>query len=323
MSWKFSASKPWLRMVVLLCTCALTLPAWAEQAGARPRSDADCRGRRSPTPICPGGWCWQHPLPQGEDLLRLWHEGPSATWAVGFNGIALRWDGCYWRQVDLGVNEHLWDIWGSGPNDIWVIMETGGFLHWNGEAWQPVTVGENDEPTMQPLALWGAGADDIWAVGTRGSIYHWDGERWSNVESSVSTHLYRVWGFSADDIWAVGEGGTIIHWNGTSWSSISSGTVNSLMGVWGTNEDSVWSVGLSGTVLHWNGELWSPTPAGTGVHLFGIGGDSNTGMRECQEENAGAAAVVTIVQDNSGDSSPRQTSHRAATAIAPESELIR
>ncbi len=44
-----------------------------------------------------------------EDVTRL------QLMAVG-QGLALRWDGCRWRQVPTGVTENLWDIWAHHLN---------------------------------------------------------------------------------------------------------------------------------------------------------------------------------------------------------------
>jgi len=43
-----------------------------------------------PTPLCnPGGFCWENPLPQGNDLYRAWGRAPNDVWFVGAYGTLL------------------------------------------------------------------------------------------------------------------------------------------------------------------------------------------------------------------------------------------
>ncbi len=40
-----------------------------------------------PPPICSsGGWCWQNPLPQGNNLNAVWSADSNNSWAVGVAG---------------------------------------------------------------------------------------------------------------------------------------------------------------------------------------------------------------------------------------------
>ena len=47
-------------------------------------------GSPKPGPVCnPGGFCWENPLPQGNDLNRAWGRTTSDVWFVGAYGTLL------------------------------------------------------------------------------------------------------------------------------------------------------------------------------------------------------------------------------------------
>src|SRR4051794_23454355 len=47
----------------------------------------------NPTPVCdPAGFCWENPLPQGNDLYRAWGSSAGNVWFVGKSGTILHWD---------------------------------------------------------------------------------------------------------------------------------------------------------------------------------------------------------------------------------------
>ncbi len=54
------------------------------------RCDASAAVSPKPAPLCnPGGFCWENPLPQGNDLYRAWGRAKNDVWFVGDYGTLL------------------------------------------------------------------------------------------------------------------------------------------------------------------------------------------------------------------------------------------
>ena len=63
-------------------------------------------------PICSsGGWCWQNPLPQGNNLRGVWASAPNSMWAVGDGGTILYWNGTGWSQQSIASQLNLNAVW--------------------------------------------------------------------------------------------------------------------------------------------------------------------------------------------------------------------
>ena len=135
--------------------------------GQTDADDSGCAAR-----ICsPDGWCWENPLPQGNDLLDVWIAPGGDVWAVGAAGTVLR--------------AHLDD----------------GFRTW----WREPT------PTAVPLtAVWGADDSHVWAVGVEGTVLFYDGTGWVRENSGSQKMLSDVFGFGPGDVWVVGQDGTLL-----------------------------------------------------------------------------------------------------------------
>ncbi len=135
--------------------------------GQTDADDSGCAAR-----ICsPDGWCWENPLPQGNDLLDVWIAPGGDAWAVGAAGSVL--------------HAHLDD----------------GFRTW----WREPT------PTEVPLtAVWGADDHHVWAVGVEGTVLFYDGTGWVRENSGSQALLTDVFGFGPGDVWVVGQDGTLL-----------------------------------------------------------------------------------------------------------------
>jgi hypothetical protein len=72
-------------------------------------------------------------------LLALHGFAANDVWAVGDDGLALRFDGTQWTKVTSGTSQNLHAVWGATSNDVWVTGEGGIVLRWNGTSLQPVT----------------------------------------------------------------------------------------------------------------------------------------------------------------------------------------
>lgn len=211
-------------------------------------------------------WCWQNPLPHGNDLWDVWASNSSDVWVVGEKVSMLHWNGARWSRPAGRANESAYSVWGATPDDVWAYSDR--LLHWNGDEW---SAWEIDAGTPLSLgALGGSSASDVWAVGYGDSAIHWNGAEWSLEPPDGGVNLDAVWSWSSTDAWAVGTG-ALVHWNGLTWDRVPppGGTPGSFYrAVWGSAPTDVWAVGLSGLALHWNGASWGPFPAPVGLYDF-------------------------------------------------------
>jgi len=166
--------------------------------------------------LCHGGWCFEDPLPTGEELIDVVSGGRDdaiiATAGGGALGSSLiRWDGVAFRAHD--VNEHVTALHRAGPKEVWATTREGVLLRGDGVTWTAIDFGGKSALT----SIWGAGADAIWAVGDDGVIVRWDGAAWTRAASPVKERLRIVRGRARDDVWAGGDG-VILHYDGKSWS---------------------------------------------------------------------------------------------------------
>jgi len=203
-------------------------------------------------------WCWLNPLPQGNELEKVWVRTPTDVWAVGWGGTVIRFDGTAWQLVPSGTKEYLTGVWGTSANDVWVTGANGTLRHWTGSGWTAVDTGN----TLWLQAVWGLAQNDVWAVGWGDETLHFDGTKWTNVpgpSTSTLDILESVWGSATNDVWAAGGAhGWVQHWDGHTWTQINPGVIGDaeLHGVTGTGAGDVW-VGGYDLIKHWNGSGWS------------------------------------------------------------------
>jgi hypothetical protein len=235
------------------------------------------------TPGCDGaGFCWENPLPTGQDLRGLWGSSANDVWATGI-GVVLHYDGHDWRPLTVTRSDlYLNSVWGAAANDVWMVGRTENgqavALHWDGHA-----LSELDMTVSTTLkSVWGSGPDDVWVVG--GSVVlHYDGHAFSLVRTLTAPGSYEaVAGSGPNDVWAAGD--TLDHFNGTGWTTVRSFERTqgiTRLAVFGPRD--AWA--LAATQLwRWNGDAWSvaetlPEPAwalgGSGssdLWLLGVNG---------------------------------------------------
>jgi hypothetical protein len=253
-----------------------------------------CPSTAPAAPICnAGGWCWEHPLPQGSALHGLSGTSPIDAWAVGDAGTILHWSGSAWSNSPSGTTSQLNAAWSVSGTEAWAVGEAGTILRWNGSGWTGVSSG-----TPSGLhGIWGSSATDAWAVGDSGTVLHWNGSGWAPAASNTTGLLYGVWGSGPNDVWAVGYdpvalAAGIIHWDGTSWGALPFVSANTLTSVWGSSATDVWAVGAGGAIFHWDGASWSASPSGTTLDLMSAWGTGSADVWAVGETVLGETATI-------------------------------
>lgn len=198
----------------------------------------------SRTSVCGSGrTCWEHPLPQGQDLLRVAGIDTAKVWAVG-DGNALLYNGTYWTAPRrIALPSTLSSVLVGPENSIVTVGRSGYVLRLLDNQWRcperPTTVDLND--------IWGTSLDDFWAVGEKGTLLHWANNVWTAAAvSGVTQGLKMIRGRSPSDIYAVGEAGTVLHYDGSTWSKLAFPTTDTLYGLWLANDGQAWVVGDRG-----------------------------------------------------------------------------
>ncbi|MBW2731544.1 MAG: hypothetical protein JRH20_04070 [Deltaproteobacteria bacterium] len=76
------------------------------------------------------GWCWENPMPQGNDLLAVWARN-SRVLAVGRAGTVLSFNGYAWRREVVRDAGDLWAVSAAlvGRRELAVVVGDKGAIH--------------------------------------------------------------------------------------------------------------------------------------------------------------------------------------------------
>jgi len=163
------------------------------------------------------------PYPEGvpaeAGVRSIWGASKDNVYAVGFDGLALHFDGVEWTRLDLGTDLNLNRVWGWDENNIFIVggseeAQEHVVFHYDGVEWTTIKTGGPDHL----LSVNGRSATDVLVVGGRrnedrsviGTVYRWDGGKWTSIPTEARDFLWDV--YYADDgtFFAIGPGNTII-----------------------------------------------------------------------------------------------------------------
>lgn len=146
--------------------------------------------------ICFNGWCWEAPLPQGNELRAVWGSAADDVWAAGAAGALLRWDGVTWTswQGEVAVDETWSGLWGSSASSVWLVGEgTPTTAHlpqrFDGTAWR-VDPWMAPSPPARLLAISGDDAGNVVAVGPNGLIATREAAGWRGVTHPLGLNAH-------------------------------------------------------------------------------------------------------------------------------------
>ena len=198
-------------------------------------------------PLCPAdGWCWEHPLPQGNALRAVHGSGPNDVWAVGDRGTILHFDGAAWNPVPSGVLDRLTGVWAAGPSEAWVSGTNGAILRWDGSSWAPA-----GQPSTLATASAVAGWVDTAGVTPRTTVWFADGSSPAKVSAGTwsrdpaanpSFSILSLWTDATGGLWAGGVGGAIGVLRGIAWTRFGTGSSNRFQAVGGDPAGNIWAV---------------------------------------------------------------------------------
>ena len=283
-------------LTAVLASCGLSdhqppanPPAPYDSHASQPpgRGKPDGHTPESPPPpraLCRGdGWCWENPLPHGNELRGVWTAprgavpGSNDTFAVGALGIIQRRHAGGWIVDDSGVSVTLNGVWGSAGNDVWAVGDAGTIVHFDGARWATVASGATSDLT----SVWGVSAHDAWIGGLGDTLLHLTDEGWVAVAPALAgSDVHAVFGTAANDVWAAGErrvstnkSAIVMRWNGDAWTDAlvtepfpaADGAII-FESVWASRPTDVWVGGVVsrrgaavtfGTMMHFDGNAWA------------------------------------------------------------------
>jgi hypothetical protein len=228
--------------------------------GSPSSSNAD-GGAVAPTPsaggpgFCENGWCWTHPLPQGNGILAIHGIDDDDVWAVGAGGTALRWDGRRWARIATGSRDDLTGVWAAARDDVWAVGGLlGDLLHFDGSRWQLV---ERPGPRTGFKSLHGSGPRDLWAVGGAALALHWNGSTWTERRppTEIMTDLQAVYALGPDLAWAAGRDSSFYRWDGNAWSPLR-GPDRAIHSLWAAASNDLWAI-AGNQAFRWDGGSWT------------------------------------------------------------------
>jgi hypothetical protein len=144
----------------------------------------------------------------------VWGTGATNAFAVGGEGVVLRFDGSSWNQsADLDANALL-DVWGTSDANIYAVGEKtgenaeGNAFRFNGSTWAGINVGTSQRLT----SVWGSASNNVFVTSV-GRIRRWNGEVWLNQDTNAPfTRFQAIWGPAGSPVYAVGD--SPVAWRG-------------------------------------------------------------------------------------------------------------
>jgi len=181
--------------------------------------------------------------------------------AVGDGGLALAWDGTFWRTVPSEAGETLNAVYRN-----FVVGEYGVFAVYDGTR----LVHHNINTDVPLNAVWAAADNDAWAAGGAGLLARWNGTSVTTSTLPGNVSIRSMWGTASNNIYAVGDNGAMVHYDGASWTPFSSGLAITWRAITGTGATSFFIGGENGEVRQWNGSAWTSLPKPTSRTITGL-----------------------------------------------------
>jgi hypothetical protein len=187
------------------------------------------------------GWTEVHRRAAGNfELWGIWANSASDVWAVGRNGLVMRFDGAAWRSIPSGTTTYLRTVWGTGPSNMFVGGDNGVILRWNGTSFQ----GMNSGTTNSVQRIRGIGPTAAYAYASGGLYLRYDGTSWAPLTASASPAVdWSLWVNGPNDIYS--SSSCVNRFDATSWSTVEC-NLPGLLGFDGLSTGGAVGAGVSG-----------------------------------------------------------------------------
>ena len=201
------------------------------------------------------------------ELWSIWGPSPAEMFAVGQNGVAIRWDGARWNRMTTPTAFVLFGLWGTASNDVFAVGIRGTVLHYDGTSWNPTPV-----PSQADFfAIAGTSRSNIMVVGNGGAVMSHNGVSWTMAPQAASVeNLRAVWFDQAGTARIAGWSGTVIERGPSGWRNLVTAPILLASAVGG--DGATYTVGAGGVVFRQRGGGGRPefVPVPTRRDLYGI-----------------------------------------------------
>ncbi|MGH7739489.1 MAG: WD40/YVTN/BNR-like repeat-containing protein, partial [bacterium] len=141
------------------------------------------------------------------DLNSISLSDQNNGWAVGDNGVILRYDGQSWKPFAASPStEKLNSVSAVDNVQAWIVGAYGTILRFNGTTWMSAGSSFSGFDLYRVLMR---GESDGWAMGQDGNILYYDGSRWIPHPKPESKPSLNDLSFAGDTGFAVGQAGVI------------------------------------------------------------------------------------------------------------------
>jgi hypothetical protein len=178
-------------------------------------------------------------------------SGPDDVWFVGTRGVALHFDGDTWTSEPTASVSDIDDVWVAPDGNAWAVGRNGIVMRYRPESgWEDVL--EVTFSSVQWTAVSGTSSSDVWLGEYTSRTYHFDGAEWEAVEGAdfSSGSIQKLFALAPDDVWGAGDFGTIVHYDGSSWKRPSAKLDVSWQSLWMSASGEGWVVGEYGAIAH-------------------------------------------------------------------------
>lgn len=203
----------------------------------------------APKPCLQSGFCWDHPLPQGNGLRAVAAAAPDRAFAVGDAGTVLAWDGVAWSLVQSGTNQALLGAAVLG-GDLFAVGRGGTVRRC--PALDPSCQPEQSNTTKELRAVSMSGGVLV-AVGVEGTVLErGQAGGFRQVPGFASRDLSGVWvAPDGESAYAVGRGGEVHRLRRQAGQLALDGTElvpgqGDLQAVWGDGQGGLYAAGVDG-----------------------------------------------------------------------------
>jgi hypothetical protein len=123
------------------------------------------------------------------------------------------------ESLASGTTETLRSVWAVSATDAFAVGENGVILRWDGTAWSTMSSAADSWAGRRLTGVWGSSATNVFAVGETGTLLRFDGTRWSEQPFDSVSDLAAVWGSSAGNVFVVSAAldGQVLHRCGPAW----------------------------------------------------------------------------------------------------------
>lgn len=231
--------------------------------------------------LCPVATiCWENPLPQGNDLRGVWVESVDSVWAVGTQGLRMRYHAGRWTHAGLTSTVSLDAISGvreGGTTTIYAVGDGGLRTRYSGGRWADDLNGQGTNLSLH--TVFALSSDVAFAGGDVGMVLRRSASGWEQVPTPApGANVRAIWARDDHTVWATGDLGRLLYYTGSGMmADEASNPVNTqhLHAMWGDAASGVWSVGDAGITLRNIAGGWvTETHAGI-VALHGVWGTSD------------------------------------------------